>query len=517
MLSMTGLIAIIGPGYVISMALMFGMLGMSLIGFMAAMAICGRMKRRLLSNEDTRTIVSKTFGKSVWPVADISIIALLFGICFTYIAPLGLNPLGLVLIVGGFMNFLSMFLLNGLFHVMWFNNAVTMGHYGWFGKHSNVAIEALSQSNPQVPKTFDATKLGFANYSRLSTKLNSKVTNRATWISLIFVFALLIAGIVLFCIYGIARPTMYHTSNCLVIQLTTETKALDVESIVRNAGIDFTSFTKSTDGNLWYFYCSSIPSSAITSLNETFKGSENVWSQWLIGSTSQDLLTKSLLSILIASACVTVYVGIRCNWTAFVPMIAATFALPILTLGIATMAQVKFDEVIILGYIITTLITEAFCANVLASINQSWDRREGYSNTELKFIVDTAVKNDALVYILVGVATILMTAAFTVTAPQGTIWITAIMGIGAVVTFALGPIVMAWLVCQFLILRNKALIRRNKRRANKTVVNYDEIDEQDIEGLNKFTKRRAIPKEEPKPVKPSKVEIKKEVVVNEQK
>jgi hypothetical protein len=38
------------------------------------------------------------------------------------------------------------------------------------------------------------------------------------------------------------------------------------------------------------------------------------------------------------------------------------------------------------------------------------------------------------------------------------------------------------------------LIYSDSKNINKRVVDYDEIDEQEIEGINKFTKTRLIPK-----------------------
>lgn len=495
MLSMTALIAVFGSASVISLSLLFGLFIMSIAGFITALGICSVMKRRLLSNEDTQLIVAKTFKKSLWPAADTSIMALIFGIMFTYIAPLGLNPLGLALIVGSFANFIGTYLFNGLLHALWFNNKITIGHLGWFGKgHSNVATQALMQGSKFVPTTMDATKLEFQHYSKISNT-NIKVTNKASMIACIVVGALLIASIVTFCVLGIAQSSMFRASNCLMISCADA----NVVNWVKEAGINFNNVVSSADNKLWYFYSSSINEQLINQLTASHPELVgNYWLQQVIGSTNRDILTSALFSILVGSAVAAVYAGIRCNWTAFVPMLVGSMGLPLITLGIAAAAQVMFDETVVLAYLMTTVLNQIVCINVISSINAAWSRHEGYSKSEFRFIVNTAFKNSGFWLILVAAAYSLFIVMFGLASPAGCANCTYVLLIGLLNLFIISPFVMSWILYQFLVIRNKLLIRRNKKHASKVVVNYDEIDEQSIEGLNKFSRQIPIPKEDKK-------------------
>ncbi|MCQ3907387.1 MAG: hypothetical protein MJ219_01135 [Mycoplasmoidaceae bacterium] len=214
-LSIAGLIATVG-GTVISMSLLIGLFTMAIAGFMAALAVCGRMKRRLQSHEDTQLMIKKTFKKSLLPVIDVSIITLIFGVCLTYIAPISLNALGLVIITGSFMIFLSEYLLNGLLHILFFNNTIMINRFAFFGKPSNIANEALTQGHNIVPMGMDATKLELPFYSSMSSKRIDDTGKRAL-IAVCVAGGLLLVGIILFSVIGYTSSTMFHTSHCIAI------------------------------------------------------------------------------------------------------------------------------------------------------------------------------------------------------------------------------------------------------------------------------------------------------------
>ncbi|MCQ3908293.1 MAG: hypothetical protein MJ200_01755 [Mycoplasmoidaceae bacterium] len=213
---MTGLIATIGST-AIGMSLIFGLFTMSIVGFLASLAICGRLKRRLKSREDTQVMIKKAFKTSLLPVVDVSIITLIFGICFTYIAPIALNAFGLVLVSGAFMTFISVYLINGLLHALFFNNRIMINKYQFFGKPSNIANEALAQSNNAIPASLDATKLDIPYYSSISRK-KIDATNKKALIAICVVGGLLLAGIIVFSVLGFTSPTLFHTTTCVAIQ-----------------------------------------------------------------------------------------------------------------------------------------------------------------------------------------------------------------------------------------------------------------------------------------------------------
>ena len=246
-LSMTGLIASLGST-AITMALLLGLFTMSLAMFIASLAICGRMRRRLNSNEDTQLIIKKTFRKSLLPIVDISVITLIFGICFTYIAPIGLNALGLVLIVGSFATFLCIYLLNALLHGLFLNNKMMIGRFEFFGRPTNYANEMLAQKNAMVPVSMDATRLELPYYSKMGYK-KIDITNKKALISVIVVGVLLLAGIIVFSVLGIASSGMYHTDGCLAIKYAGD----DLLEQGWFSGLSYVSFKHDLTSGWWYF------------------------------------------------------------------------------------------------------------------------------------------------------------------------------------------------------------------------------------------------------------------------
>lgn len=492
-LSMTGLIATISST-AISMSLLFGLFTMAMVGFLASLAICGRMKRRLNSHEDTQLIVKKTFKQSLLPITDISVITLIFGVCFTYIAPVALNSLGLVLIIGAFMTFISVYLFNGLLHALLFNNQRTFAKFGFFGKPSNIANEMLYQSNNAVPASMDATRLELAFYSSMSKKKIDSTSKKAM-IAVIVVGALLVVGIIIFSVLGFTSSTMFHTSNCLAINTDQ-----DVIGLGWVSGLSYTSYYHDVTNGWWYFYTNAsnineVAQSIAEKITEGKLGVQ-VLVQNIVGSTNRDILDFALISILVATLCSSIYGAIRFNWIAFVPMLAGSFGLPLLILGLAAICQVKFDQFVVIGFVFVVVVNTIFTSTMVGNINSAWSRKDAYNKQEFKYIVNVALANNWTYIWTSGLAYLIFIVVFALTAPIGVASIIALLIIGGVVTIAIAPFTLSFLDYQFMKVRNAALSRIVERNKNKIVVNYDDIDEQGIEGINQFTKHIPISQEQ---------------------
>lgn len=493
-LSMTALIATISST-AISMSLLFGLFTMAIAGFIGALCICGRMRRRLKSNEDTQLMIKKTFKKSLLPLVDISIIALVFGVCFTYIAPITLNPLGLVLIIGAFAIFISEYLINGLLHILFFNNQIMINRYAFIGKPSNVANAALAQSNNAIPSTLDATRLEFPYYSGLSKK-KLDTTNRSALIAVAVVGALLIVCIILFTVLGYTSSSMFHTSTCVAIKFDG-----DLLTQPWFKDLSYAHYNHDLETNWWYFYTNAGNASQVAAQIAKDSGltlGNSVLIQHIFGSTNQDILNLSLISVLVATLCCSVYGIIRYNWIAFVPMLAGVFGMPLIILGLAAAFQIKFDQFVVIGFVFVVVINTIFTANIVGNINESWSRKDAYNKQEFKYIVNVALTNSWIFILLFACAYAAFILIFGLTAPAGAslISIIGLMIIAFVVTLLFVPATCAFLLYQFMKVRNVVLNKIVAKNKNKVVVNYDDIDEQGIEGINKFTRHIPIAKEQ---------------------
>lgn len=492
-LSMTGLIATIGST-AISMALLFGLFTLSVIGFMACLTICGRMKRRLKSREDTQMMVNKTFKKSLLPILDISVITLIFGVCFIYLAPISLNPLGLILTIGAFAIFISVYLLNGLLHVLLFNNRAMINKYQFFGKPSNVANEMLAQSNNAVPSSMDATKLELAYYSSMS-KRKLDVTSKKALIALAVVGIILIAGIVVFNILGFTNSSIFHTPSCIAV-------FYDGDLIPLLPEFSYASINHDVTSNWWYIHTSVGNATQIAQQIATNIGAQfgtDVLVQSILGSTNQDILNFALISILIATLSSAIYAAIRYNWIAFIPMVLGSFGVPLLILGLSSICQVKFDQFVVIGFVFIAAINSIFSMTIIGSINEAWNRKDAYSNLEFKYIVNVALTNDWTFIWNVAAAYLLFIVIFGISAPLSwsTTYIAGLLLIGCVITILVTPLVISFMLFQFMKVRNSVLNRIVERNKNKVIVNYDDIDEQGIEGINQFTKKIPVAKDKP--------------------
>lgn len=487
-LSMTGLIATIGST-AITMSLLFGLFALSLVGFMACAAICGRLKRRLNSREDIQVMVNKAFKKSLLPVLDISIVTLIFGVCFLYIAPMSLNALGLVLIAGAFMTFLSVYLLNGLLHGLLFNNRMMINKYQFFGKPSNLANESLAQSNNAIPASLDATKLEIPYYSSMSRR-KIDATNKKALIAICVIAGLLVIGIIVFSVVGFTSPTLFHTTTCVAIKFEGDIFAQDWFK-----GLDYVSYSHT--GGWWFFNTNmsnaySVAHSMATSAHLVF--GTDVQCQTIFGTTNQDILNMALISIIIATLVSALYAGLRHNWIAIVPMIAGSFGMPLLILGLSAICQVKFDQFVVLGFALVSIVNTIFAMNIVGSTNEAWSRKEAFTNNEFKYIINVSLTNNWTYIWSNAMAYGLFILLYGLSAPIGpsTVSTVGLLIVAFVVTMVITPFVVSFLLYQFMKIRNFALSRHYEKSKSKVIINYDDIDEQGIEGINKFTKRIPI-------------------------
>ncbi|XQP54913.1 MAG: hypothetical protein ACOQNV_02135 [Mycoplasmoidaceae bacterium] len=487
-LSMTGLIATIGST-AITMSLLFGLFALSIVGFMASVAICGRLKRRLYSREDTQVMVNKAFKRSLLPVLDISIVTLIFGICFIYIAPISLNALGLVLIAGAFMIFLSVYLLNGLLHGLFFSNSLMINKYQFFGKPSNLANESLAQSNNAIPASLDATKLEIPYYSSMSRR-KIDVTNKKALIAICVIAGLLVIGIIVFSVVGFTSPTLFHTTTCISIKFDG-----DIFAQSWFTGLDYVSYSHT--GEWWFFYTNMSNAYSVAQEMATPAGlvfGTDIQCQTIFGTTNQDILNMALISIIIATLVSALYAGLRHNWIAIVPMIAGSFGMPLLILGLSSIFQVKFDQFVVLGFAFVSIVNTIFAMNIVGSTNEAWSRKEPFTNDEFKYIVNVSLTNNWTYIWSNAIAYGLFILIYGLSAPIGpsTASTIGLLIVAFVVTMAVTPFVVSFLLYQFMRVRNLALTRRYQKSKSKVIINYDDVDEQGIEGINKFTKRIPI-------------------------
>lgn len=489
-LSMSTLIATSGSA-MISMSMLFGLFTIALAGFMSCLAICGRLKRRLFSREDTQVMISKAFKRSLLPVLDISIIALIFGVCFIYIAPISLNALGLMLVIGAFANFISIYLFNGLLHGLFFNNRRMINKYQFFGKPSNIANESLTQGHNIVPTTMDATALQVPFYSSMSQR-KIDTTGKKALIAVAIVGVLLIASIVLFSVLGFTSSSMFHTESCIAIFSND-----DIISQPWMSEIPYVSYRHDVTNGWWYIYTNLSGTDLASKLDLIAEklhltvGIE-IWGQHIYGFTNQDILNGALISVIVATVCCAIYGGVRYNWLSLVPMLAGTCAMPLITLGIASACQIKFDQFVVMGYVLSIVVNTIYCSTIAQTISEAWSRKDGYTKDEFKFIVNIVLANNWQFIWTTSLANALFIVSFAISAPFGLNSLIYLLVIACIVTMVLAPFVMAFLIYQFMKVRNAVLFRRLDKLTHKVEKNWDDIDEQSIEGINKFTKKVPI-------------------------
>jgi len=182
-----------------------------------------------------------------------------------------------------------------------------------------------------------------------------------------------------------------------------------------------------------------------------------------------------------------IYCCIRINWTSAVPVFVSTMFSPILLISLVPIFQIPASTQTIAIYSLFLLFNNLFTFIFVSNINNRWVRYKYNSFKDLREIINNEIKSNIVHYfsyvtfIAIGMVGINMLFSSTTL-----LFPFLCLLIGLIISLVVNLTVVKSLLILFITLRYKYKIRVMQADFFFKK-NYDDIDEQTIEGINKST------------------------------
>lgn len=217
----------------------------------------------------------------------------------------------------------------------------------------------------------------------------------------------------------------------------------------------------------------------------------NMWSNNAIA----NYYLTSLYSWLVAIGLISLYGLIRLNWTSFIPLLVTmivSFWLPFMIVAIAhiPLSDITSEYIVIMS--LSFIINTSVAIIMTGSLNNSWVKTHLLDKKNLRSVLNLELDN-SLIYVveIISIAVGAMLLSLIISSTT-LIWAYFI----AIVYITIGTLsiytILPWLMYHFIWWRY-LYIGGTQRRLDGSIVrmNYDDVDEQEINEINKFKKVKA--------------------------
>lgn len=511
-MSITSLCLVSG-GYGLSISFLMGMMGIVILGTFSIVNYFERYLKQIANNYDMETCTKRTFLSSIWPCIDLHVIVLLIGVVLVYFGSSVLATAGVCLVFGSLLSFvINYLLLNGFMFILFGNQAnLTMYNLLVYWRKKLIAkFDLRSKDNKDLNKMSyfnDAPKLAIkAKDEKTKSSVWTKISNffktsvnrteifswrQIVWPSICLI--LVIIGLILVFTVGVHNSYSFYGGTRIV-------------AFIPNAGFfqlpDFMKSLKALDGSIHWYNVGLNNGNYLylyTSSTFNFETVSN-WAIWsTVGIDKANIMVSSINSnpimnsvhgdinlLLIVSGLITLYSFLRHGWVSAIPMFIGLVFGPLLTLSVITIFQLYFDTNIIYSAIIVYLICALFTFNNISNINNTWFKQKATDLKSIKKMMNEQLYNSRTSQIYLFIFTFLISLCLIVFGSTTLVSFGYVMMIGTVIGALISRFIAPVLMAYFLLIKNKYL--KNLTVKALLVKNYDTLDEELIDGVNKINK-----------------------------
>lgn len=478
-------------GHQFTVSLAMGLVIILALGAISIINLFERLKKQIAMTYDMQTSTKRAFMSAIMPCIDLHIIVLLLGIVLTYFGPSILISAGIVLIIGSLLSFVFNFIF--MWIMLWINfgnsaNEKDFNVFVWKRNKLIANLEKKSELNANLNKmTF------FGNQIIEKKSKGNKLLNKCfgkteifTWkaaiywgISLLAVFI----GIALLFTIGVRLSYSFYGGTRLVVWYGADTFDLNAFKTLINEHASW--YNVSVEGNYVYAYTSQ---SFSYSEVMTWLHYDTIRVETVSNSTIMNFVHKDVNLLLITTAFICLYAFIRLGWTSIIGIFIGTVLPLLLALSFVTIFQIYFDTYIVYAAIFAFAINAILVFNVQANINNTWFKEKGTDWVSIKKIVNCQINNSLQYFVVIGSISLIsifasiLCSSVTLTSFNYLILIAFAISIFSSMFFA--PYITSF----FVWIKNKYLVNiTSKTLLNK---NYDIIDEEVIDGINKVNKEK---------------------------
>lgn len=479
-------------------ALIIGIVASSII----LISILEKMKKRFKFNEDVDAIVVKVFKNTIWQSFDISAILLIFGLVFIYFSHLITLEFGLLLVFYSLISFGTNAILywaitfSGCFNKFSLNKKLYFQEFSKISKKNSNKVQVQTLNNNGDIETSYYTSFQFSKVN-----LVSKYTLYGFGIILLILFV----GGLIWGLVGFINAPDFSNGTRLVISF--DGRIVDIDALMKSINdalfngsdggwysISYINLTDDAGHSTATLYLqtnmiiqSSIANNALFLSKIYCASSISIETINAIGNI--DFANDILITLLILSAFLTIYSCLRLNWISIIVVFVSTTIIPLSIVCLAALFFINIDVVFVYAMILVYAINMCYVFVILGNLNNKWSRHKIYTPEHLKFIINSEIKSSFQYWVLVNGMLVIISLLFMLFLSTSMIY----LGLGLFIGLLVITLIEWWftpnLIYGMLYLRslyvNKVL---NNESDDKLVNKYDQIDEQLIEGINKFTK-----------------------------
>ncbi len=479
-------------GHQFTVSLVMGLIMILAVGALSVINLLERLKKQVAMTYDMQTSTKRAFMSAIMPCIDLHVIILLLGIVLTYFGPSILISAGIVLIIGSLLSFAFNFVL--LWIMLWINfgNSANEKDFNVFVWKRNKLVTKLEKKSEQSPNLNKMTFFGNPIIEKKSkgSKLLNKYfgkTNIFTWKSVIYwsvPLLIILIGLSILFTLGVHSSYSFYGGTRLVIWYDTDT--FDLDAFKQEINKYGSWYNVSVDSNYVYAYTSkTFTYNEVASWGLPY---DTIRVEMVSNSTIMNFVYKDVNLLLITTGFICLYAFIRLGWTSVIGIFIATILPLLLTLSLVTIFQIYFDTYIVYAAIFAFAINALLVFNVQANINNTWFKEKGTDWDSIKKIVNGQINSSLQYFAIIATMVILsifvsiLCSSITLTSFNYLILIAFIISIFSSMFFS--PYITSF----FMWIKNKYLLNiTSKALLNK---NYDIIDEEVIDGINKVNKQK---------------------------
>lgn len=506
--SLTSLFAFMG-GYQFSVALMVGLLSIVVLGTFTLINYFERLKKQIAMTYDMMVSVKRAFLSSIMSCIDLHVIVLLVGVVLVYFGPATLLAAGVALVIGSLLSFVINFLL--LAGLMWlmFGNQSNAKCFNLFVYRKKKLLDDFSKQSESTPNLNKMTFFGNkplpnvkVGKKEFATANNLLRTNIFGWKGIVYsvcFLAIAIIGLSLLFTVGVHNSYSFYGGTRVVIFIG-DVSGFNYDyfiSQLKSLGVA-SWYNVSLDGNYVYLYTSSTLThaeivNAITSIIIDPDTSSTIdASNIMFGSITNDAIMNfvhtDIKLLLIASGFISIYAFVRLGWTSIIGVFFGIVAGPLLTISLLSICQIYFDTYIVYAAILIYIVNALLVFNIAANVNNMWLKQNVFDYKSIKKAINTQLENHFTYYFIVLGIGIGMIIASIILGSTTLIPFAYITLIGFLVSLVVAKVIAPMFCAFFLAIKHKYL--KNLTARSLTQKNYDTIDEELIDGVNKVKKQR---------------------------
>lgn len=490
-------------GFGLSLCLLISVLITMMISSVAMICLLNKIKSNHIKHKTLNQSIKFGFKQSLLTILDFHVVGLIAGAVMLFF-PMGqIFALGMCLIVGSVLSFVTVCGFNYLTQMLIFGNKIGMYNFKWLSKNvydinSDHMDKRFEISAPSTVQKHINSGLNRNSYvSRITIHNNLSFQKKSFIPYIIIAFALIIVGFVLAFCFNIINITGFGAGTQLMIQHGDGITQEKIMAALKTLNVTWFNFKANAD----YFTLEtsavfSLGTNEYTNLVNTLSDAginiTNCFIQNFNSKITADFTLNSLWILLTFGGLMSVYTLIRYNWYSIIPTFGSFLLAYLLTFGLIAICHIPVDIYSSHAFIMIGIMNYLLMYAVLSAILPKYVKINPTLHNDLKslYIYTLSLFNECLVEIIGLYLAIILVMILLL--PVAAIFFVINILIGILVMSLNTNIILPQLMYWFNNWHNMYRIRVRRIQLATDKNNLDKIDEELIDTININTRKREI-------------------------